>query len=60
MTGEELTEWREKLGLSRDELAKQLKTTYTTVYRWEENNRAIPPFLDLALKTIERELKQNA
>lgn len=59
VTGKELEVKREKLGLSREELARELKVTYTTVYRWETDGRAIPPFLDLALETIERKLTPN-
>jgi len=58
VTGEELTKRREDLGLSRDELARELNTTYTTVYRWETENREIPPYLGLALETIERNLNK--
>lgn len=54
--GIELQNWRESHGLTREELARKLKTSYATVYRWEEEQRKIPPYLDLALKTIEREL----
>lgn len=57
--GKDLESWRERLGLTREELARELKTTYTTVYRWETDNRAIPPYLDLALKYIESEIKNN-
>lgn len=53
VNGEELTKRREGLGLTRDELAKELKTTYTTVYRWETANREIPPYLELAIERIE-------
>ena len=54
MTGDELKNFRERLGLSREELARELRTTYPTIYRWETDDRAIPPYLDLALETIER------
>jgi DNA-binding transcriptional regulator YiaG len=56
---DELKQRRETLGLSREELARELKTTYTTVYRWEIGNREIPPYLELALETIERRQKES-
>jgi DNA-binding transcriptional regulator YiaG len=59
MKGSELLEFREKLGLSREEMARELKTTYPTIYRWETDDRAIPPYLDLALQTIERNHKKT-
>lgn len=59
MKGSELKKKREELGLSRDELARELKTTYPTVYRWETDDRSIPPYLELALETIERKIKEK-
>lgn len=41
--------------MSRDELAKALSTTTVTIWRWENGERSIPPYLPLALQTIERE-----
>lgn len=60
MTGEDLIRWREDVGLTRDDLARLLKSTYATVFRWEKNQRSIPPFLFLALKQIESELANPA
>ncbi len=59
MTNKELITRRESLGFSRDELARELKTTYTTVYRWEQGERSIPNYLDLALEALEKR-KQEA
>lgn len=60
VNGKELKKRREDLDLTRDELARELKTTYTTVYRWETENRAIPSHLELALESIERKFgKKN-
>lgn len=56
---EKLIWWRENLGLSRIELARELKITYATVFRWENKNREIPPYLELALEEIERKLKNK-
>lgn len=59
VNGEELKNWRERLGLTREGLARELETTYTTVYRWEKEDRDIPPYLKLALETVERNLKSK-
>ncbi len=56
----ELQEKRETLGLSREQLARELKTTYTTVYRWENGDRAIPPYLELAISMLEQRHAQKA
>ena len=56
----DLQKKREELGLSREELARELKTTSVSIWRWEKDERAIPPYLDLALETVERRLKDQA
>ncbi len=40
--------------MSQDELAKALSVFRQTVTRWEAGDRKIPQYLDLALKSIER------
>jgi transcriptional regulator with XRE-family HTH domain len=59
MTGEQLKERRENLKFSQTKMAELLGTTQNTIYRWETNRMKIqnPEMLDLALKTLERELK---
>lgn len=59
VTGKELETKRESMGLTREELARELKVSYTTVFRWEKNERTIPSFLDLALETIQRNLEDK-
>lgn len=59
MEKDELKQFREKLGLTQTDLAKLLKVATNTVSRWELGERKIPEFLDLALKTIERERKEK-
>ncbi len=59
MEANELQRRREALGMSRDELAKALQTTSVSVWRWENSERAIPPYLPLALETIERNQESN-
>ncbi len=57
MEATELQQRREALGMSRDELAKALQTTSVSVWRWENGERGIPPYLQLALETVERNHK---
>ena len=59
MEADELQRRREALGMSRDDLAKALLTTSVSVWRWENGERAIPPYLSLALETVERDNKGN-
>lgn len=59
MKGKDLQKWREKRNLTRDQLAKELKTTYTTVYRWETGERAIPDYLELALEGLDARLSKS-
>jgi transcriptional regulator with XRE-family HTH domain len=55
MTGDELRKRREDLGLTQEQLATALGVAPNTVARWERSERAIPPYLSLALQTVERE-----
>jgi transcriptional regulator with XRE-family HTH domain len=55
MKGAELRKRREALGLTQQRLADRLGVARNTIARWERQERAIPTYLDLALKSIERE-----
>lgn len=55
MTPKQLQKWRKDNGYSQSQLASVLNVAKNTVSRWEQGVREIPPFLLLALKTIERE-----
>lgn len=57
MTGAELRERRKALNLSQVEMAEALGISGNTVARWERDEIGIPPYLDLALSTIERQSK---
>ena len=59
MTGEKLKTFREKFGLSQDQLVKELKVARNTVSHWEFEERKIPEFLELALQTIERRVSDS-
>ena len=54
MHPDELTAWRKSHGYTQTELGEILGIRKTTIYRWEKNMRIIPPFLHLALESINR------
>jgi len=55
MTGEQLAAWRNYYQLTQPQLAQLLGVHVTTIAKWETNRYKIPPFLGLALETIQRE-----
>ncbi len=57
MEGNDLRQWRDGQGLTQLQLAEALSVATNTVARWERDERAIPPFLPLALETVERKIK---
>lgn len=59
MNGEQLAHWRTYHQLTQPQLARLLGVTTTTVGRWECGMRTIPPFLGLALETVQRELPRT-
>lgn len=52
MTAQELKKWRLENGFSQSQLAKALGVITLSVSRWEREDREIPPFLHLALKSL--------
>jgi DNA-binding transcriptional regulator YiaG len=54
VSGDELRAWRDRNGVSQRQLAVQLEVDVMTISRWEREVQAIPPFLPLALETLER------
>jgi DNA-binding transcriptional regulator YiaG len=52
MTLQELISWREKYGLTQEDLAKMLGVTKACISRWESGDRKIPPFLHITLKCL--------
>jgi len=59
VTGEQLASWRNYHQLTQPQLARLLGIHANTVARWEVGMRAIPPFLGLALETVQRELPKS-
>lgn len=47
------------MNLSRAELGRELGVDRSTVYRWEEGQRDIPPFLFLALRQLATDLENR-
>lgn len=56
MTPVQLAAWRNYYQLTQLQLAQLLGVHFTTVAKWETGRYAIPPYLGLALETIQREL----
>ncbi len=56
MNGKELRKKRNDLDLTQEQLAEELQVAANTVARWERDEMKIPPFLHLALETIEKKL----
>jgi DNA-binding transcriptional regulator YiaG len=59
MTGQELKEWRRRMGLSQEQLGRLLGVARFSVSRWEIGTRAIPSFLPLALEALENRMKKG-
>jgi transcriptional regulator with XRE-family HTH domain len=54
MTPTELQAWRKQAGLTQAGLAALLGVAANTVNRWEHGDRSIPPFLHLALNSLQQ------
>lgn len=54
MNPSELAKWRKGQGYTQKGLAGLLGVDKMTVYRWEKAMREIPPFLHLALRSLEK------
>jgi len=57
VTGTELREWRERVGLTQAHLAARLGVSENTVARWERGELRIqhPAMVALALRWLEQE-----
>jgi len=57
MKGKNLVNWRKQQGLTQKQLAQVLGVDVMTISRWERGVRGIPPYIPLALETLENRLK---
>jgi len=60
MKPSELTKWRKDQKYTQRELADLLGVARMTVVRWERGMREIPPFLHLALQSLEKKGGEKA
>jgi transcriptional regulator with XRE-family HTH domain len=58
MNGDDLQKFRQSHELTQQALAQLLGVAANTIARWERNERAIPPYLELALKGISKEKEE--
>jgi transcriptional regulator with XRE-family HTH domain len=56
----DLRRWRLEHGLSQRALGEELGVTRLTVARWELGTRAMPAFLYLTLRELERQLQSDS
>jgi len=50
--------WRKAHGLSQPQLARLLGVSVSAIMRWEAGERDVPPYLHLALRGLEPQLKE--
>lgn len=56
MTAAALRAWRKERHITQTELAESLQVHSRTIAAWEATRQAIPPYLERALRDIEREM----
>ncbi len=58
MTREELREWRQRHGLTLEQLAKEVGVETNTIWRWEKGdrqpNKFTAPLLERAIRRLEK------
>ena len=54
MTAERMRRWRGRNSYSQSQLAEALGVHDRTISKWENDQRAIPPFMGLALEALRR------
>jgi hypothetical protein len=59
MLGHEFKAWRERVGLTQQQLADRLKVTRTTIQNWENGASAVPEAAAISSEILERQLKQE-
>jgi transcriptional regulator with XRE-family HTH domain len=60
MNREELKRRRENLGLTQEQLARELDVTVLTVSRWERGVYPVPKHIELAVEALEKRRKEAA
>lgn len=60
MNREDLKRRREKLGLTQEQLARELDVTVLTVSRWERGVYPVPKHIELAVEALEKRRKEAA
>jgi transcriptional regulator with XRE-family HTH domain len=55
MIGPELTEWMHRYDWTVEAFALALGVTERTVWRWRRSETAVPPWMPLVLRSLERE-----
>ena len=60
MKPEDLKRRREALGLTQEQLARELEVTVMTVSRYERGVNPIPHVIELALEALERRRREAA
>lgn len=63
MKGQELKKWRERHGLTQQQLAEEVGVTWVSVARWEAGSRSpnklTAPLLERAIQRIEKRQGKN-
>lgn len=60
MKSDDLKRRREALGLTQEQLARELDVAVMTVSRWERGVNPIPHYIELALEAIEARRRKEA
>jgi hypothetical protein len=59
MQGQEFKAWRERLGLTQQQIAERFKVTRTTIQNWEGSATPVPAAVDMSCAVWEARLKQE-
>ena len=59
MRGEELLEWRKRLGLTQAEAGQKFGVTRATIQNWESESTPIPGMIETGCQIWEKEFKKR-
>lgn len=59
MDAKEFKTWRERVGLTQQQIAEKLRVTRTTIQNWESGATPIPQAVDMSCKIWEERLRQE-